>query len=168
MLSPSTHVYWCVFFIYMFCITFYAYYLPYLMLHGYFVSAIFQILGQEQIRRKEWKLANRWYQMKKKDAEPEIWSRVETSQLSLHAKSEQPQKSGTKMDQEFGHPAVYFDQAAVDQSTGMPTQRSTRVKKWSTNTVRRSASQLNFWPASRTMAVLMDKIFPEIRKILDT
>jgi len=36
----------------MFYITFYAYYLPYLILHGYFVSVILQILGQEQIRRK--------------------------------------------------------------------------------------------------------------------
>ena len=39
-------------FIYMFYITFYIYYLPYLMLHGYFVSVILQIFGQEKIRKK--------------------------------------------------------------------------------------------------------------------
>jgi len=37
---------------------FYAYYLPNLMLHGYFISANLQILGQEKIKRKEQKLAN--------------------------------------------------------------------------------------------------------------
>jgi len=42
----------------MFYITFYAYYLPLLMLYGYFVSVILQILGQDQIRRKEQKLVN--------------------------------------------------------------------------------------------------------------
>jgi len=41
----------------MFHITFYAYYLSYLMLHGYFVSVILQILGQEQIRRKRAKIS---------------------------------------------------------------------------------------------------------------
>ena len=82
--------------------------------------------------------------MNKRNAELEIRSRDETSQQSLHEKSEISQKSGTKMDQEFGHLAVDFGQAAVDQSTGIPTQRSIRVKKRSTNTARNSASQLNF------------------------
>ena len=67
------------------------------------------------------------------------------------------------MDQEFGHSAVDFGQAAVDQSTRMPTQGSTRVKKWSFNTAGSSASQPNFRPAGRTMAVLMDRIFSKIR-----
>ena len=98
----------CVCFICMFYITFYAYYFSYWMLHGYFVSVILQILGQEQIRRKERKLANRWYQVNNRDAKPEIWCRVGKSQQSFHIKSEISQKSDTDMDQEFGHPAVYF------------------------------------------------------------
>ena len=82
--------------------------------------------------------------MNKRNAEPEIWSRDGTSQQSFHAKSEILQKSESEMDQEFDHPTVYFGQAAVDQSAGRPTQRSTRVKKRSANTTKSSASQPNF------------------------
>jgi len=35
---------------------FYTYYLPHLMLHGYFISVILQILDQEEIRRKTKKI----------------------------------------------------------------------------------------------------------------
>jgi len=56
----------------MFYITFYAYYLPYLMLHGHFISVILLILSHDQIRRKNRKLANWRYQMNKRDAESEI------------------------------------------------------------------------------------------------
>ena len=45
------------------------------------------------------------------------------------------------MDQEFGHPAVDFGQTAVDQLTGMSTQKTTRVKKRSANTTRSLTSQ---------------------------
>ena len=72
------------------------------------------------------------------------------------------------MDQDFGHPAVDFGQAAVDQSTRMPTQRSTRIKMCSFKTAGSLASQLNTRPAGRTMAVIVDRIFPVIRVILET
>ena len=98
---------------------------------GYFVSVILQVLGQEQIKRKRAKIDKLTISNEQKNTELEIWSRDGTSQQSLHAKSEISQKSGTEMDQEFGHPAVDFGQAAVYQSTGMPTQRSTRGKRWS-------------------------------------
>jgi len=71
------------------------------------------------------------------------------------------------MDQKFGNPAVDFSQAVVDQSTEMPTQRSTWVKKWNANIARSSASQPNFQPAGQTMAVVLDRIFQEIRVILE-
>ena len=62
------------------------------------------------------------------------------------------------MDQEFGHPALNFGQAAMDQSIGMPTQKSTRVKKQSFNTAESSANQPNLRPAGRTMAALVDRM----------
>ena len=72
------------------------------------------------------------------------------------------------MNQEFDNPVVDFGTAVVDQSTGMPTQRSTQVKNRSANTTRRSTSQPNFRPASQTMAVLKDRIFSEIHVILES
>ena len=72
------------------------------------------------------------------------------------------------MDQEFGHSAAYFGQAVVDHSTGMPTQRSIRVKKRCFIIAGSSASQPNFQPAGRTMTVIVDRNFPVIRAILET
>ena len=72
------------------------------------------------------------------------------------------------MDQEFSHPAVYFGQAAVNQSTGMPTQRSTRIKKRSFITAESLASQPNFRLAGQTMAATVDRIFSVIHVNLET
>ena len=141
---------------------FFAYYLSHLMLHVYFINVILQILGQEKIRRKERKLMNRWYQVNKRDTEPETWCRVGTSQRAF------TQIKNVKKIWDWNKLRVWPPSRIFQLSSREPVNGNANSE---VNTNQKAEHQYNkkfgqpaefsaSWPNS---AVLMDKIFPEIR-----